>query len=449
MAEIDQLVSQARTCFQARDYETCLALASEALRQDPSNAEVAWLMKEAQRQWEDQRSLEEFEIYVENAKKEATDLFDKEQYEQCMGMFRFLLELEPENHTLRDYLKLSQQMFLETIGQKGPRPQTASVSMVETKEGKDPEVTMVQEGSTRAEMPSASAMNSAEVELAASIWELEQTAARPCVDPVPPASEPRVVESPLSSTAAPHKLTKVVWVAACVLVLAVVWTAGGWFHRLPLSTGLEIQSNPEQARIFIDGQHKGQTPLRLQELSAGNYALRLEKEGYSPFTRTVALNRAQTILIVVQLEKSTTERETNSVSVEPLPQGPQPQEPQPQELQPEAITAVPAPEQAQPEEVAAPIAFSVIHHHVLGGCTGRLKISEDTISFRPSGLTRDGFSRKISQIDGVELDDLLTIRFKDKNYRFEALARNKEESLPKLATLYAHIKMQMGPRSRE
>ena len=48
-------------------------------------------MKEAQRQWEDQRSLEQLEIYVENLKKEAMDLFDKEHYEQCLGMFRFLV----------------------------------------------------------------------------------------------------------------------------------------------------------------------------------------------------------------------------------------------------------------------------------------------------------------------------------------------------------------------
>ena len=77
-------------------------------------------MKEAQRQWEDQRSLEQLEIYVENLKKEAMDLFDKEHYEQCLGMFRFLSELEPENHTLRDYVRLSQQMFVETIGSRAP-----------------------------------------------------------------------------------------------------------------------------------------------------------------------------------------------------------------------------------------------------------------------------------------------------------------------------------------
>ena len=128
MSNIEQLVLQAKTCFQVKDYETCMSLTDEALRVDPSNTEASWLMKEAQRQWEDQRSLEQLEIYVENLKKEAMDLFDKEHYEQCLGMFRFLSELEPENHTLRDYVRLSQQMFVETIGPGEPTANEVATS---------------------------------------------------------------------------------------------------------------------------------------------------------------------------------------------------------------------------------------------------------------------------------------------------------------------------------
>ena len=128
MSNIEQLVLQAKTCFQVKDYETCMSLTNEALRVDPSNTEASWLMKEAQRQWEDQRSLEQLEIYVENLKKEAIDLFDREHYEQCLGMFRFLSELEPENHTLRDYVKLSQQMFMETIGPGEPTANEVATS---------------------------------------------------------------------------------------------------------------------------------------------------------------------------------------------------------------------------------------------------------------------------------------------------------------------------------
>src|SRR5262245_62546232 len=109
MSNVEQLVLQARTSYQAKDYETCMSLTAEALRADPGNTEASWLMKEAQRQWEDQRSLEQLEIYAENLKKEAIDLFDKEHYEQCLGMLRFLSEIESENHNLHDYVNIIKQ----------------------------------------------------------------------------------------------------------------------------------------------------------------------------------------------------------------------------------------------------------------------------------------------------------------------------------------------------
>ena len=44
--------------------------------------------------------------------------------------------------------------------------------------------------------------------------------------------------------------------------------------------GLMIRSNPSGARVYIDGIERGTTPLRLSELRAGAYFVRLEKEGY-------------------------------------------------------------------------------------------------------------------------------------------------------------------------
>ena len=85
MTPLDQLLSQGRSHFQSKDYQGCMNIVAQVLSDDPDNTEAAWLMKEAQRQWEEQRSMEEFEIYVENLKKEAMDLFDQEQYEQCLA----------------------------------------------------------------------------------------------------------------------------------------------------------------------------------------------------------------------------------------------------------------------------------------------------------------------------------------------------------------------------
>ena len=43
---------------------------------------------------------------------------------------------------------------------------------------------------------------------------------------------------------------------------------------------LEIDSAPRGAQVFVDGVHKGQTPLRLEAIAAGTHRLRLEARGY-------------------------------------------------------------------------------------------------------------------------------------------------------------------------
>ena len=58
----------------------------------------------------DQKLREEFEIHIENLRKDAIKQFDQELYTVCLPNFEFLCELEPENRSLRDYLELSRQL---------------------------------------------------------------------------------------------------------------------------------------------------------------------------------------------------------------------------------------------------------------------------------------------------------------------------------------------------
>jgi tRNA A-37 threonylcarbamoyl transferase component Bud32 len=43
---------------------------------------------------------------------------------------------------------------------------------------------------------------------------------------------------------------------------------------------LEIDSAPRGAQVFLDGEHKGKTPLRLEGVTVGDHRLRLEQRGY-------------------------------------------------------------------------------------------------------------------------------------------------------------------------
>jgi hypothetical protein len=85
---------------------------------------------------------------------------------------------------------------------------------------------------------------------------------------------------------------------------------------------------------------------------------------------------------------------------------------------------------------------------MLGSCTGRLKIDGEKISFWSSGTSRDSFTRKIKQINNFSLDDKLLIEFKDKAYRFEALARDTKDNRERLTPFYEQIKLQKAPQPK-
>ena len=52
------------------------------------------------------------------------------------------------------------------------------------------------------------------------------------------------------------------------------------------SGSLMVESRPAGARVFVDGRLVGTTPLLLDAVVAGAHAVRLELEGFSPWTAT-------------------------------------------------------------------------------------------------------------------------------------------------------------------
>jgi len=198
---------------------------------------------------------------------------------------------------------------------------------------------------------------------------------------------------------------------------------------------IEIQSIPEKAVVFIDNKPTGETPFR-QGIPTGTHAVRVDKKGYQPYDRNLAIERAQAVILEVQLERVNSATSSNVQSIGPL-------EPPVHTLDPPTVS--------EPVESAIPsvqIAQSVIHHHLLGSCTGRLKIDGDRISFWSSGNSRDAFTRKIKQINNFSLDDKLLIEFKDKAYRFEALARDARDNRERLTPFYEQIKLQKSPKQK-
>ena len=78
--------------------------------------------------------------------------------------------------------------------------------------------------------------------------------------------------------------------------------------RLPVDTragtagSLEIASRPRGARVFLNGQPVGITPLRISGLTPGPHTIRLEQSGYRSWTDTVNAVTAQLTRVSASLE---------------------------------------------------------------------------------------------------------------------------------------------------
>ena len=66
--------------------------------------------------------------------------------------------------------------------------------------------------------------------------------------------------------------------------------------------GLQVDSDPHGARVFIDGEEVGVTPIQLQSLPVGSRVVRVEAEGYQPWTTAarVVVNQRGRVSAVLQ-----------------------------------------------------------------------------------------------------------------------------------------------------
>jgi hypothetical protein len=68
--------------------------------------------------------------------------------------------------------------------------------------------------------------------------------------------------------------------------------------------GLIIRSEPSGARVYVDGVERGLTPLILETLPGGEYAVRIHKDGYVDRRFKAAVRSTSRLMISVDLEKA-------------------------------------------------------------------------------------------------------------------------------------------------
>ena len=71
---------------------------------------------------------------------------------------------------------------------------------------------------------------------------------------------------------------------------------------VPTTTGIEtgalsIASSPSGAEIYLDNRYMGITPLTLQDLVPGNYAVFLQRQGFEPWTGNVSVSAGATVTV--------------------------------------------------------------------------------------------------------------------------------------------------------
>ena len=70
----------------------------------------------------------------------------------------------------------------------------------------------------------------------------------------------------------------------------------------PLTGMLVLNSTPAMAEIYIDGERKGETPMRINKLNVGKHSLRLVKEGYKPLNKSFNIEDGKTLELEEKME---------------------------------------------------------------------------------------------------------------------------------------------------
>jgi len=78
-------------------------------------------------------------------------------------------------------------------------------------------------------------------------------------------------------------------------------TSPGPTFPVPGTGFLSIMSFPSGASILLDGAEKGPTPRTLSGLEPGEYALVLEKDGYTPYEKTVTISAGKPTMVTATL----------------------------------------------------------------------------------------------------------------------------------------------------
>lgn len=278
---IADLLKQAHACFEEGNYSGCLELSHQVLAQDPTIGEAAALAEEACRRQEDKALEAELNAHNEELKKQALQLLKAEEYEKCLGIYRFLCELEPPNQSLKVPLRICQ----EKLRERGVDPDQllASSPLPAASESTEP----VSIGSVQKEPPSPTA------------------AAEPAAGQDLSLGGRSAILASLSAKRGLFlKIGAAISIGLAVFVLSRLLIM--FLQDKPVNSSfatLAVYSAPEGASVQVNGILRGQTYLVIDPIMPGNCEVRVEKEGYKAIARNLSIKAGENANLSIVLEK--------------------------------------------------------------------------------------------------------------------------------------------------
>ena len=423
--EPTELTRRMRAYFDQRDFEALMRVVKEALGKDAGEANSTQHRIDSSRRQEEQLKAE-FETHVQNLKDEAVRQFQSAAYDECLGTFQFLCELEPDDPSLRRYLEdcieLSQrQASVSEVTLLDRSPEWLN-SQVENHglARKSNQLAQCSESHNSEQMfpvdDSQLARNNGDILEIPNDRPSEASSAKPTETLAQPESSVRTVWLKLALPALG---------AVCLLIWLLVPRSG---TGLPETPGAEDES--WGAPAWIEKAESAMIESRYLTPVNDNVVFYCSRVLESDPMNTKALELKKESLTQAMKQADDLTSKGRYDEAHGLYQ---------------ALLELPTIEglnQQSLKSSAKKVAFDsypVVHDHFIGSCKGTLKINSYALSFVPLGGVKDGFTARLSQIKFHDPEDTLKIEVNQKTYRFEGSSnknqRDRKEAAQRLHRL--------------
>jgi len=342
--------------------------------------------------------LEELEIQIENLKNEAIKQFDQELYRDSLESFQFLCELQPQDHTLRDYLELCGQMIGQSETSRSEEKLADAFKVFDevnqdlknTPESSQTTPVFSQDLAHVDTTPLASPVETTPEETLRSAWQDTSSGSETYQSKTSVTTSLLLVRSHEDTDRKPSPTWRTRFLRRCLRVSALV--------ILILSIGiiLSLWTRRVRAPQSTDGRGDETVSEQIQD------SKQPVKE------RTYGQRRATEDKRNEAFEADDKKFSASGDSIE--------------------------------DQLQQTSAYPVIHNHRFGNCRGEIRISRESVAFVPFENSGDGFKHQPADILEIELDNTLKIQFIDRTYRFKpGSAGGKRTNRARLKQLYQQL----------